>query len=328
MKKVLSQDEIDSLINAMSSGELVEELIEERPQIEAKNYDFRRPNKLSKDHIHSMENLYENYCRITGNILTTHLRTRVELKVASIEQLSYGEFIKSIPNPTILAVFRMEPLRGPIIMEANSSLGFQFINFLCGGAYEDRTSLRNFTEIEMVLIRDIFELIIATNTPAWSDIAEVEPVFERIETNPQLNQSLSFGESIVLLTLKISLGDHQNIMNLCIPYRALDTVIDKLHSMQYFNMIDFDDRNNVFKETIQTNIEDSNLNIDVLLGKTAITVNDFLDLQEGDVLTLSNTVDELLEMYIEDNLYYYVQPGLVNRKMSVQIIQDAARKVI
>lgn len=328
MKKVLSQEEIDSLINAMSSGEIIEEMEEDNPQIEAKNYDFRRPNKLSKDHIHAIENLYENYCRITGNILTTHLRARVEFKVASIEQLSYGEFIRSIPNPTILVVFRMDPFKSPLIMEANSSLGFQFVNFLCGGVEEDQTDTRKFTDIEMALIRDIFELIIATNTPTWSDIVEVEPQLERIETNPQLNQSLSFSESIVLLTLKISIGEYQNIMNLCIPYRALDPVIEKLHSMQRTYMHGMESSMNSFKEVIEESIEDTPLSIDVLLGKTSITVNDFMDLQEGDVLELSNTVDELMELYIEDNLYFYVQPGLVSKKLSVQIVQDARRKVM
>lgn len=327
MKKVLSQDEIDSLINAMTTGDHVEEIEEEIKHIEAKNYDFRRPNKLSKDHIHSIENLYEGYCRISGNILSTHLRTNVELSVGSIEQVSYGEFIRSIPNPTLLTIFTMEPLRGPVIMEANASLGFQFINYLCGGIEEDQTEIRSFTEIEMALIRDMFKIIISSNKAAWSDLIELEPEFERVETNPQLNQSMSFSDSIVLLTLKISIGTYQNIMNLCIPYRALDPVIEKLHTIQYTHLNDGVSSEATFKNIIVDNIEDSPLNIDILLGKTSITVNDFLDMQEGDVLTLDNRVEDLLEMYVEDNLYYFVQPGLVSRRMSVQIVGDAGRKV-
>ncbi len=259
--------------------------------------------------------------------MSTHLRTNVELSVGSIEQVSYGEFIRSIPNPTLLTIFTMEPLRGTIIMEANSSLGFQFINYLCGGIDEDQTEIRIFTEIEMALVRDMFQIIISSNKAAWSDLIDLKPKFERVETNPQLNQSLSYSDSVVLLTLKITIGTHHNIINLCIPYLALDPVIDKLHTLQYTHMNNGVSSEATYKNIIVDNIEDSPLNIDVLLGKTSITVNDFLDMQEGDVLTLDNTVEDLLEMYVEDNLYYFVQPGLVSRRMSVQIVEDAGRKV-
>lgn len=326
MKKVLTQEEIDSLISAISSGELIDETeVDEKLTSKAKNYDFKRPNKLSKDHIHSIENIYENYARITSNILSVYLRTTIELKIGSIEQLSYGEFIKSIPNPTILAIFKLEPFRGPILMEGNPSLGFQFINYLCGGVEEDHSELRSFTDIEMVLLEDVFSIIIESNAVVWKDIIEITPKFEKIETNTQLNQTLSYNESVVLLTMKITIGSYQNIINLCIPYRALDLVIDKLHSNN-FNIVNGNNEE-LYKTEIEEMISESPLNVEVLLGKTSITVDDFLNLQEGDVLALTNSVEDVLELYIENDLYFHVQPGLSNKKMSVQIVGDAGRIV-
>ena len=328
MKKVLSQEEIDTLISAMSSGEIEHhEVIVEKPKSRPKVYDFRRPNKFSKDHINSIENIYENYSRITANILSTYLRTNIDMKVASVEQLSFGDFIHSVPKRTILAVFKMEPLRGPVIMEAGTSLGFQFINFLCGAIDEDSSEERTFTEIEMSLLEDVFSIIIDGNATVWKDLIEISPKLEKIETNPQLNQTLSFSESIVLVTLKITFDNYSTMMNLVIPYRALDPVMDKLHSINY-SVLDNSNGEDVFKKEIEESIADSHLEVDVLLGKTSITIDDFLDLQAGDVLALSNSVEDSLEMYIENNLYFYAQPGIYSKKLSVQIVGDARREVI
>ena len=327
MKKILSQKEIDSLINAISSGEIVENVDENiKEKLNAKIYDFRRPNKLSKDHINSIENIYENYARITANILSNHLRTNVEILIGSIEQVSYGEFIRSIPNPTILTIFRLEPFKEPMIMEANSSLGFQFINLLCGGLYSEDFIIRNFTEIEMTLIRDAFQIIIDVNKVVWSDIIELIPVVDKIESNPQINQTFPYSESIVLITFKIIIDKFQNIINLCIPYRALDLIIEKLHTVGYNNR-DSNDLNKKYKSVIENLITDSDLNLDVVLGKTSITVEDFMDIQEGDVIQLKTSVNDLLEMYIEDTLYFYVQPGMHNKKLSVQIVKDTGKDV-
>ncbi|MBN2258966.1 MAG: flagellar motor switch protein FliM [Clostridiales bacterium] len=327
MKKVLSQEEIDSLINALASGEIIEEpdsSVEEN--LNVKNYDFRRPNKLSKDHINSIENIYENYARMTANVLSNHLRTTVEMLIGSIEQVSYGEFIRSIPNPTILLLFRMEPFRGPVILEANASLGFQFINFLCGGSVAEDFEVRNFTEIETTLLQDIFQMIVDMNKTVWKDLIDLVPIIDKMESNPQLNQSLPYSESVVLLTFKIKIDESQSIMNLCIPYRALDPVIEKLHTVKY-DTRDMNENNDKYKKEIEGLIDDSSLDMDVVLGKTNITIEDFVDLQEGDVIQLSSSVEELLEMYIEDTLYFYVQPGVHNKKLSVQIVKDTGKEV-
>ncbi len=327
MKKVLSQEEIDSLINALSSGEVLDDIDENiEENLNIKNYDFRRPNKLSKDHINSIENIYENFARITANVLSNHLRTNVELAIGSIEQVSYGEFIRSIPNPTILTIFRLEPFRGPIIMEANSSLGFQFINFLCGGSYVEEFAVRNFTEIEMTLIQDVFQMIIDVNKVVWKDLIELTPLIDKIESNPQLNQTLSYNESIVLITFKVKIDEFQNFLNLCIPYRALDLVVDKLRTVQYDNR-DANESTEKYKREIENLIVDSDLDLDVVLGKTDITIEDFMDIQEGDVIQLSTSVNDLLEMYIEDTLYYHVQPGVHNKKLSVQIVKNTGEGV-
>lgn len=325
MKKVLSQEEIDLLINAMSDGEIVEN-IAESVWGNAKNYDFRRPNKFSKDHIDSIMNIYENYARITANVLSNYLRTDVEIGVGSIEQVSYGDFIRSIANPTMLVIFRLEPFKESIVMEANSSIGFQFVNFLCGGSFSEDFEIRIFTEIEMTLIKDTFQIIIDINKDVWKDLIELTAKIDKIELNPQLNQTLSYNESIILITFKIKIDNFQNFVNLCIPYRAVEPVIDRLHTARH-DIKETNEMGEKYKNEIKYNIVDSDLNLDILLGKTDIKVEDFVNIQEGDVIQLSTSVDDLLEMYIEETLHFYVQPGIHNQKMSVQIVKNAGKDV-
>lgn len=328
LKKVLSQNEIDSLLSALESGEVP--LSKEESDLgkaNVKNYDFRRPNKLSKDHVNSITNIYENYARMVGNILTSHLRTDIELKIASVEQISFGEFIRSIPNPTTLSIFRLEPLGGHLLMEMSAPICFRMINLLCGGYEEDYDmNVRDFTDIENALLKDILEIVIDINRTAWKDIIEITPFLDKVESNPQLNQTLSFNEAVVLISFKTKINDFNSLINLCIPFRAIEKIIDKLHTVGYMRRESVENENR-FKGEISHLLGDTDLSLEVLLGKTSITIEDFMDLQLGDVIQIDKKVDEVLEMYVEENLYFHVQPGLHNKKLSVQIVKEAGEEV-
>src|SRR6056297_2203371 len=159
MDKTLSQQEIDSLINAISSGTVEsEELAKAGEKRRIKNYDFRRPNKFSKDHVNAIKSIYDNYSRVLSNFLSNQLRANVEMVVGSIEQISYGEFIHSIPNPTVMGIFSMEPLMGLMVLEANPNFGFHIVDLLCGGTLRKKVDLREFTEIEISIIEDVLTM--------------------------------------------------------------------------------------------------------------------------------------------------------------------------
>ena len=327
MKKVLSQQEIDSLINAISSGEVAaEELEKEEEQQRVKNYDFRRPNKLSKDHISAIKSIYDNYARIVSNILSNQIRETVELKVASIEQVSYGEFNRSIPNPTLMAIFRMEPMPGSMIVETHPQFGFQMVDLLCGGTLHRNVELREFTEIEINILRDVLASIIEVNRSAWEDFMPVEPVLDGLETNPKLNQTLSYGEPVVLVTFKTLVGEESGLMNLCIPYRALDRNLDKLHT-NHFRAMDKLIHGERHRSDIEATIADSRVALSVELGRTVITVEDFMDLRCGDVLQLGTGTGDPMRLYVENRHHLYVQPGLLGKKLAVQVIEPAGKDV-
>jgi len=327
MDKTLSQQEIDSLINAISSGTVEsDELIIEEEKRRIRDYDFRRPNKFSKDHINAIKSIYDNYSRILSNILSNYLRANVDMVVGSIEQISYGEFIGSIPNPTLMEIFIMEPLKGLMVLEANPHLGFQMVDLLCGGMLRKNINLREFTEIEIGILEDILGMMVDKNKTAWDDFLDLEPKVDGLVTNPQLNQIFSYEEAVVLITFKVKINEELSLMNMCIPYRAFGRYIDKLHTNHYKTpekmTSEWQNRSD-----IEQIISGSQVDMIVELGKTEITVEEFMQLRCGDVFQLDVQAGEPMKMYIEDSEQFYVQPGLHKNKLAVQVVYYAGKEV-
>lgn len=134
MSEILSQNEIDALLSALSSGDIEpDELPKEEEKVKIKNYDFKRPQKFSKDHIRTLELVHDNYARIISNFLTAQLRTNVKVKIESVQQITYEEFIHSIPNTTVLTLFKMPPLSGQILLETNEEFVLRIYDVLAGG---------------------------------------------------------------------------------------------------------------------------------------------------------------------------------------------------
>ncbi len=321
----MSQKEIDALLNAISTGEIVAEDIEQEKH-KVKTYDFRRPNKFSKDQINTLEMIYESYSRIVSNYLSAQVRSNVQMNVASIEQVTYEEFTRSIPNPTLLTVFKMPPFNGTLLLEVNPQIGFQLIQLLCGGQAEAPKKIRELTDIEKSIITDILEKLIESMKLAWEDIIDVEPSFEALESNPQLNQTMSPNEPVALITFTIDIAGTQSFVNLCIPYLSVEKIADKLY-MQYWFQNDQLEQDGEYKNLIEEQLKKSKVKLWVLLGKTQITVEDFLDLSKGDVLQLNNLAEDSLKMYVEDKLHFLVQPGIYKDKMSVQVVDIVEKDV-
>lgn len=319
MSEVLSQNEIDALLAALSSGEIG---IDEQANEEAhkvKKYDFLRPNKFSKDHMRTLERVHENFSRIASNYLTAYLRTSVQINVMSAEQTTFQEFIHSIPNPTILISFTLDPFDGILLFETGPQFVFQVIDILFGGQGKSSMRTREFTEIEKNIIKRINLKMLENLKVAWEDVVDVDAKFDTLETNPVLNQVMAPNEAVALITMSANIGDNQSFLNMCIPYISIEKFMDKL-VIQYKNSVSYrEDSEN--KKKIENNISNVDVQCEVELGKSIITVEDFLNLSIGDSITLSRKTREPLDMYVEKNLYYKVYPGTISKKMGVQIVE-------
>ncbi|MGE5417125.1 MAG: flagellar motor switch protein FliM [Acidobacteriota bacterium] len=321
MSEVLSQDEIDALLSALNKGEVnAEELKQERTKKKVRVYDFRRPNKFSKDQLHTLQVIYENYARSLGTYLSAQLRAPVNIDVLSVEQLTYDEFIRSIPNPTILCIFSLPPLEGNAIFEVNPNLGFAMLDRLFGGPGLPSERVRSLTEIEETVMERVSQRMLTYLEDPWASIVPIQPFLERIDTNPQFTQIVSPSEMVVIVSLETKLGEVLGMINICIPFLVLEPVIGKL-SVHYYYSSTVKSRSQGNIDVIKNRLQDTVIPLKVVLGKTVITVKDLLDLNVGDVIPLERSVQSPLEVIIGHKTKYLVTPGVSGNKVSVQVIK-------
>jgi len=324
LKQVLSQQEIDSLLNALNTGEInADAMKEEEEKNKVKSYDFKRPIKLSKEYVNTLHMIFDNFSKTAGNLLSTQVRTNVNLTVGAVEQISFDEFIHSIPNPTLMGVFHSKPLNGNQILEINPQLCLQIIELMCGGggskASQNNKKKDNFTDIEMGMLEDVIISLLKSFESAWSEIIEIETEIDSMETNPQLIQNMSPNEPVILISFTVEIFNNNSFINVCVPYVSFENIIEKL---SFRNWFDFEKEiKDVNKDELSNRLMSSIVNLEVGLGKSIITVDDFLHLEIGDILQLDMKNTDPLKMYVEDKLHYLVKPGEFNGKLAVQVLQ-------
>ncbi|OPJ60869.1 flagellar motor switch protein FliM [Clostridium oryzae] len=320
MAEVLSQNEIDALLSALSSGELQpDEIAKDEEKQKIKVYDFKSPQKFSKDHLRTLELIHDNFARIISNYLSAQVRVNVKVNIESIEQITYEEFIHSVSNPTILTIFRMPPLSASILFETSPQFVYQVIDLLLGGDGERNFKLKEFSDIDKNIIRQVNEGIISNLKLAWDEILPVEPEIEGIETNPALNQTLAPTEPVALITFSVEIGRNNSLINICIPYLSIEKILDKLVIQYWFQQSD-DNILNESREKLKDRLHIVDINLTAVLGKTNLTVEDFLKLGKGDIITLDNKVSSAVKLKVEDDEVYYSKPGIIGKSRGVEIL--------
>ncbi len=320
MQEILSQNEIDSLLQALSTGDIPKDAEASVSSPKARNYDFRRPNKFSKEHLRTLEMLHQQFARHLSSFLSGYLRTNINIELASVGQIIYDEFIRSVPTPTILTVFDLQPLEGASIMETNTGFVFPIIDLLFGGNGSSSEMNRELTDIEIQVIRKMMSRILELLAPTWQDIYEINPSIRAIETNPRLQQLYSPNEVVALLTFTVTMGENdQGMINLCLPYIMLDPVIARLSVRQQFIRQYASGKRENYQKIIHW-LSLCNVDITAVIGEATITVDDFLQLQSGDVIVLDNDVHHDLGVYIGDSLKLDAQAGSVGENLAIQIV--------
>ena len=308
MGEVLSQNEIDSLLQALSSGELDVDDIQKAPEKEAKNYDFARPAKFSKDHLRTLEIIFEHYGRLLSTNLPVYLRKSVQVDVINSEAVTFSEFTNALSNPVLLGITHMEPLKGNVIMELAPKLGYAMVDRMLGGLGQPLEKNRDFSEIELLIIERVFTICVNLMIEPWANVVKLKPKLERIETNPQFAQIISPSEMIAIITMNIKIGDVDGLMNICLPYIALEDVMDKVNTKYWYaNMQAMDERS--FQDVIETMIEKAPMPIKAVLGQSIISVNDFVNIQVGDIIRLDRKVDDELDIFVGNIKKFTALPG-------------------
>lgn len=318
MGDVLSQNEIDSLLAALSTGELDVDEIKDNNEQQVKNYDFARPSKFSKEHLRTLEIIFEHYGRLLSTNLPVYLRKNVQVEVMNSEAVTYSEFSNALSNPVLLGIVNFAPLQGNIIIEMASNLGYTIVDRMLGGRGEPMDKVREFSEIELLIIERIMIVCVNLLKEPWENVVDIHPRLERIETNSQYAQIISPSEMIAIVTINLKIGEVEGLMNICLPFLTLEDVIDKLNTKYWYsNMQEQDDTD--YTETIESLIQRAKLPVKAVLGNSLISVSDFATLQRGDIIRLDRKVDDELDVYVGNIRKFTALPGSSGDKYAVRI---------
>ncbi len=315
MADVLDQSEVDALLAAVETGgvETANEAaasISARPQKEVSLYDFKRPERVSKEQMRALEGIHETFARNFGAFLSGFLRTIVEIRVATAEQLTYSEFIHSLPNPTNFNLLTAEPLEGQMCLELSPLIIYPIIDRLLGGSNSELfIPQRPLTLIEQRLVGRITDKALRVLEESWGELQGVSFKIVEVESNPHLVQIVAPNEVVVVLGFEIRMGGRAGTMSLCIPFNVIEPVMDKLLTqgwLAYQRRTPAEDRTEELARAIGATL------VDVVgyLAETTITVGELLTLQSGDIIQSSKPVDAEIILQVEGRNKF---AGLIGR---------------
>jgi flagellar motor switch protein FliM len=321
---VLSQAEVESLLTAMDAREsdviadAASSRIRHRDKISP--YDFKRPERVGKEQMRSLQTMHEAFGRNFGASLSALLRTIVELKLTSVDQLTYSEFVFSLENPTCFNLINASPLEGQLILDINLSLLFPIIDRLLGGGADTGTSIRRpLTEIEQRLVARITDLFCKEMKHAWENVLDVDFSIDRVESNPQLVQIVPPNEVVVLISFELTLGESRGMMNLCVPFNSIERISTRLSSNSWVSY----GKKTATTENIQrisNQLSDAVVEVVVDLAETNISTSDLIGLRVGDIIATEKDVARPLVVSVEGRPKFHAQPGAFKGRKAIQIV--------
>lgn len=323
MGEVLSQNEIDDLLAALNSGVLdVDEIkrnTKEDNKKQIKDYNFARPSKFAKEQLRTLEIIFENYTRLISTNFPVYFRTSTQTEIISAEAVTYSEFTNSLPNPAILGIVDFSPLKGSVLLELSNKIGYAIIDRLLGGKGTPLDRKKEFSEIEIAILERILEKCVHLLVEPWENVVQLTPELEKIESNPQYAQIVSSNEIVALITINIKVGDIEGLMNVCIPYIVIESIMDKLNTKFWFSTMQ-KNKDEDFENYIERNIEKTGISVRTILGKSNITVNEFVNLQPGDIIKLDKKTGDDLDILVDHYLKYRGKPGTLKNKNAISIV--------
>lgn len=326
MSEILSQSEIDDLFKALTTGEIdVNSIKDEQKKKIIKLYDFTRPSKFSKEQIRTLEIISENYARLIATYLSGYLRHLVTVEVLNAEAITYSEFTNALSNPVILSIIDFSPLNGSILLELSPNMGYTVIDRVLGGTGKSIQKIREFTDIEQLILERLFVQFSHLLIEPWENVVDLSPSLEKIETNSQVAQMISPNEIVALITFSLRIGNEEGLLNLCIPHLVIEPIMDKLNTKYWFAKNE-KAHDPVYARHISELVETTKIPIRCVLGKTRITVGEFLELQPMDIIKLDQGIEGDLNVYVGDLLKFRGSPGTYKNKSALKIKEVVTRE--
>ncbi len=325
MPEVLSQSEIDNLLAGIGKEPQAmakQAAVKEEPDVQG--FDFRRPNRVSKNQLRILQAVHETFAELFGFYLASKLQTQVSISVSSVDQLFYSEYQLSIGSPTCLYVFNMENAEGKGVLELSPTLVFAIVErLLGGGAAEPNRKLRAVTEIEKSLIRPPVEKALQDLQNAWRSISNLKFKFERFESEADFLQVAPTSEIVLVVSFDVQIANSGYLMNLCFPTFSLEDIIQKLNLQHVAPLTGGSAGQRTKAESTLRNLSTTQLPVSVVLGKSVISLRDLIELQKGDIVVLDTKRDGLLPVKIGSHTKYFARVGVHDGHKAVKIVRNA-----
>ncbi|TLD80767.1 flagellar motor switch protein FliM [Helicobacter sp. MIT 05-5293] len=319
MADILSQEEIDALLEVVDdegdAAEIETQDIGHQKQVTL--YDFKRPNRVSKEQLRAFKSIHDKMARSLSSQVSAVMRSIVEIQLHSVDQMTYGEFLMSLPSPTSFNIFSMKPLEGAAILEINPSIAFPMIDRLLGGKGDPYENSREFSDIELNLLDTLLRQIMQNLKEAWSSVTEIFPSVDAKESSPNVVQIVAQNEIVIMVVMEIIIGHSSGMMSICYPVISLESVLSRLASRDLM-LSDTSSKKSRNKE-LQALIAGTNVIVSGYLGGATLTLKEMLDLQVGNIVRLDRVADDTILVSIDGREKYVASVGLQRYRKTLQI---------
>ncbi len=321
MADILSQEEIDQLLEVVDDDSDTEVLDTDNilQQKQVTLYDFKRPNRVSKEQLRAFRGIHDKMARNVSSQISALMRSIVEIQLHSVDQMTYGEFLMSLPSPTSFNVFSMKPLDGSGVLEINPSIAFPMIDRLLGGKGDPYEASREFSDIELNLLDTVLRQIMLNLKDAWGPIAEVFPTIDAKESSPNVVQIVAQNEIVIMVVMEIIIGHSSGMMNICYPVISLESILSRLASRDV--MLSETSSKKSRNRELQALLGGAMVNITAFLGNTELTLKDVLELKEGDIIRLDRPADDTVILSVDGRSKYIGKIGLHRYRKTAKIIE-------
>jgi flagellar motor switch protein FliM len=328
MAQVLSQEEIDALLTSANSEEALSAPMEKSAPTghvegdrKAVLYDFKHPNRVSKDQLRSLESLHDNFANQFGSQLSGFTRSVVDVDLISVDQITYSEFIMSLATPSCTYLFSLDPIEGAGIVDFNPTIAFSFVDRMFGGKGKALNTERELTGIEKSIMSKIIAKAFHALGKAWEHVDKLEFRQSGFESNPQFIQIVPPGETVVVVSLQIKMLSSSGLVTILYPYLTLEPIMDKLSAQHWIEARKKEDESGRYESNAR-NLSPVNTDIRALLGGTWVTVKDLMNLKAGDVIRLDENENDDAVVYIGDRKKFYAKPGRAGRMKAIRITKQ------
>lgn len=317
MAEVLSQQEIDQLLNNIKTGG--EQTHASGQEKEAVPYDFRLPNRISKNQLRTLRNIHENFAESLSSWMMTKLQSIININVISVDQIYYSEYVLSVSNPACLFLFDVKGSDIKAILEISTELAFTLIDRLLGGNGKTSKQAKVVTPIEQKVLMVYVERVMQELKKAWQIIGQYDFNLERFESDIDFAQITSQSESVLIISFEIFIGEQAYLMNVCFATFAFDTILSKLNSQNFSTIRPVKYAGTTAKNILVNHLRNTDLGVRAEFGKAVITMKDLMQLKNGDVILMNKKIGDEITVSVEDKLLFTGQPGTVNGHKGVKI---------